>query len=71
MKWLIQSIKLQLSIISASVYAPNEEPDPTIINLLIIGNILFVLIHPEAASLGILGVLLAWKFYRTKKTMKF
>ncbi len=71
MKWLIQSIKLQLSVISANVYAPNEVPDSTIINLLIIGNILFVLIHPEAASLGILGVLLAWKFYRTKKTMKF
>jgi hypothetical protein len=68
MKWLIQSVKLRLSFIGAGSHTQNEETDVMLINLLIIGNILFVLLHPESAGFGVLGILLAWKFYKSKKS---
>jgi hypothetical protein len=67
MKWLIQSVKLRLSFIGG-LHTQSEETDVMLINLLIMGNILFVLLHPESAGFGILGILLAWKFYRSKKS---
>jgi hypothetical protein len=68
MKWLIQSVKLRLSFIGVGLHTQSEETDLMLINLLITGNILFVLLHPESAGFGILGILLAWKFYRSKKS---
>jgi hypothetical protein len=70
MKWLVQSLKLQLSVICANLY-PNKDADMTLVNLIILGNIFFVLLHPESASFGILGVLMAWKFYKTGKLTRF
>lgn len=68
MKWLIQSVKLRLSLIGAGLHTQSEEADLMLINLIIMGNILFVLLHPESAGFGVLGILLAWKFYRSKKS---
>ncbi len=68
MKWLIQIVKLRLSFISVGSHTQNEEADLILINLFIIGNILFVLLHPESASFGVLGILLVWKFYKSRKS---
>lgn len=71
MKWLIQSIKLQLSVISTHFYTRHEETNLRLVHLFIIGNILFVLLHPESAVFGILGVLLAWKYCKAGKFTEF
>jgi hypothetical protein len=68
MKWLIQSVKLRLFLIGAGLHTQSEEADLMLINLIIMGNILFVLLHPESAGFGVLGILLAWNFYRSKKS---
>lgn len=70
MKWLMQSIRLQFSVISAYL-SFHKEIDARLINLFVIGNIFFVLLHPESVSLGILGAILAWKFYKTGNLTRF
>ncbi len=71
MKWLIHSIKLQLSVISTIFHTQHAETNLRLTYLFIIGNVLFVLLHPDSVGLGILGILLAWKCYKTRKFIEF
>lgn len=69
MKWLIQLVKLQLSIFCAhAVHAllPINAANFKLMGLLTLGNIVFMLLHPESAFFGIAGIFLIMTISRVR-----